>query len=68
LEILTGRSTFVGQTKLLESFPSFSGGKVNDTKGWQGKKPKKLEEINWIENWSEKKIDFAFGGMQRVML
>ena len=37
---------FVGQTKLLESFPSFFGGNPFGSKGWQGKKPKKFEEID----------------------
>jgi len=41
-----GRPTFVGQTKLLESFPSFSGGNPFGSKGSQGKKPKKFEQID----------------------
>ena len=51
----------------MKSFPSFFGGNPFGSKGWQGKKPKKFEVIEQKKNWSKKKSDFCFGGMQRVM-
>ena len=56
---LTGRSTFVEQTKLPRSFPSFSGGKASGGKGWQGKSQKNPDNKN--EKKIGQKIKMTFG-------